>query len=310
MSGTSELLERAEHVGHAGHDGGHGPQGKGPTRAIGVTMAALGVTLALCAALVGMQRTELIRTMVEQSNKVGLFHTEVVKFRVAEADYEILKSITPKKEEIAKMEKTLREKRVASGREDDEDTAELKDLIASSTEDIADLVTPDPEEVTRLRGLAKRYERDMKEAREDAEAYDLKVEAHREAAEGYEHAQLAAEIGIVVASVALLLGSRMAWLMALLIGAGSFGLGGYTYGHSRSQLAAAQAKIDKAAKNAVELEEEDEKDEQAAEAKEVGKPKEEPKAAASQEKGEEKPKAPPVRSASAKGKAPDPLDRR
>ncbi len=282
MSAASELLERAEHVGHAGHEG-HGPEGggggdhghgkAGPSRAIGVTMAVLGVALALCAALVGMQRTELISTMVEQGNKVGLFHTETMKFRVAEADYEILRALTPKRDELAKIEKTLRNKRAPSGHEDDEDTAELKDLIASSVEDLADLLTPDAEEVTRLRKLAKRYERDMKEAREDAEAYDLKIEAHREGAEGYERAQLAAEIGIVVASVALLMGSRRIWLIALLFGALCFGQGGVTFARTASRLGAADAKIAAAAKNAIELEEEDEKeeaDEEAKEAKEGG----------------------------------------
>ena len=43
--------------------------------------------------LVGSQRTELIKTMVEQSNKWGIYQAESTKFRVIEADGEILHAI-------------------------------------------------------------------------------------------------------------------------------------------------------------------------------------------------------------------------
>ncbi|MEO8800799.1 MAG: hypothetical protein ABI551_23110, partial [Polyangiaceae bacterium] len=64
MSGATELLEQMEHAGHAGHSGhGHGGGGGhdagGPGKAIGITMALLGVMLAFCAAMVGSERTEL-----------------------------------------------------------------------------------------------------------------------------------------------------------------------------------------------------------------------------------------------------------
>src|SRR5205814_5144893 len=139
MSGVNELAEKIEHMSH-GH-GGHGERGKASGTHIGITMAVLGVMLALCSALVGAQRTLLIESMVLQSTKWGVAQAESTKFRVIEADLELLKSISPKKEEIAKVETTLRGKRSRSGREDDEDTAEIKDLIASSTEDMADLLT-------------------------------------------------------------------------------------------------------------------------------------------------------------------------
>ena len=78
-------------------------------------MAVLGVMLALCAALVGSQRTDLISTMVEQSNKWGVYQSESMKFRVMEADYEILHALTPSKAEVAKFESALKDVRFAIG---------------------------------------------------------------------------------------------------------------------------------------------------------------------------------------------------
>src|SRR4029079_17894052 len=139
-------------------------------------------------------RTELIRTMVEQSTKWGIYQSETTKFRVIEGDLEVLKALTPSKEEAAQLDQTLRSKRASSGHADDEDTAELKDLIASSMDDMADLLAPDRSDVLTFENLAKRFAVDVKEAKEDAEAYEGAVRTHERASELYERAQLAAEI--------------------------------------------------------------------------------------------------------------------
>jgi hypothetical protein len=256
-----ELAEKIEHLSHEAH-GGHGghDSGKASGKHIGITMAVLGVMLAVSSAMVGGQRTELIATMVQQSNRLGLYQSETTKFRVVEADVEMLKSISPKPDEIKKVEETLRAKRAPSGRVDDEDTAELKDLIASATEDMADLLTPDPEEVHRFQKLARKYERDMKDAKEDAEAYDGAIEAHQEAAESYEWAQLAAEVGIVVASIALLLSNRAIWLAAVALGLGCAGTLGVTFAHTKAEVSRAEEKIRAASENVVKLEADDEDD--------------------------------------------------
>jgi hypothetical protein len=260
-----ELAEKIEQVAHGGHGGHGGEGGKASGTYVGITMAVLGVMLALCSALVGAQRTLLIETMVMQSTKWGVAQAESTKFRVIEADLELLKSISPKKEEIAKVEVTLRGKRRSSGKADDEDTAEIKDLIASATEDMADLLTPDPEEVKRFGKLARTYDKDRREAKEDAEAYDGAIEAHQEAAEHYEWAQLAAEVGIVVASIALLLGSRAVWGASIVLGLGCAGVLGVTFLQTRTAVAAAEDRIKKAAENELELEkDDDEADEPAA----------------------------------------------
>lgn len=227
------------------------------TKPIGVTMAILGVALAICSSMVGSNSTDLIRTMVDQSNKIGFYHTETMKFRVAQGNYELLKSITPKPDEVREVEQTLRNKRKPSGSLDSEDTAELKDLIASSTEDMADFLTPDPEETAKFRKIAKDYERDMRDAKEDAEAYDLEIETHREASASWHRAQLLAEIGIVVAAVALLTASRRIWAVAIVCGVACAALSGYTFAHTRAQLAIAESKIKDAAQSAVKLEADD-----------------------------------------------------
>lgn len=259
MSAIEEIKEHIEHAAHAGH-GGHDPHKSGVGKPIGVTMALLGVMLAVCAALLGSERTELIRTTVEQSNKFGVYQAETMKYRVMEADHELLRAMSPKPAEIKKVQDTLRNKRKASGKEDSEDTAELKDLIASATEDLAELLTPDATDKDRFRRMALRYKHDMAEAKEDAEAYDLMIRAHEEGAEGYERAQLAAEIGIVVASVALLLSSRGVWVISMLLALSCAGLGGMTYSHTHAQIAVAEQKIKDAVAHAIEIEKDDASD--------------------------------------------------
>jgi Flp pilus assembly protein TadB len=252
------LHEIAEHIEHAAHGSGGGHGGSGVARYIGITMALLGVMVAFCSAMVGAQRTELIKALVEQSTRMGTYQTETMKFRAMTANSELLKALSPAQDEIKKIETTLREKRRASGKGDDEDTAELKDLISSSVEDLADLLTPDHEVIRDFGRVAKTYERDMKEAKEDADSYDKMIEARGEAAEGYERALLAAEIGIVIASVALLLGNRMVWAVSLVLAVTCIGTAGYTFQAARHNVAAAQDKIQKASDNVIQLEKDDE----------------------------------------------------
>ena len=261
MSGATELLEQMEHAGHAGH-GGHGHEGgdKGSGRAIGITMALLGVMLAFCAAMVGSERTELISTMVEQANKWGIYQSETTKFRVITGDLEILSALVPSKAEEDQLDATLRSKRSASGKADDEDTAEIKDLVASSLDDLADLLTPDQNDIKHFAKLAKVYENDVKEAKEDAEAYELSVKAHQRAAELYERAQLSAEIGIVIASVALLLASRKVWYIALVCGAIGASTIAYTAVTTHQLLGQAEDAIAEAAKRETVLETDEESD--------------------------------------------------
>ena len=260
MSEAKDFLEHMEHAGHSGHGEGHGDHGggKGPGKQIGITMALLGVMLALCAALVGSHRTELIATTVEQGNKWGLYQAESMKFRVMEADLELLKALTPNKDEEKRLDATLRAKSANPGKPDSEDTAEIKDLVASAVDDLADLLTPDQGEEARFAKIAKKYEHDMKEAKEDAESYEPAIEAHFSASEWYERAQLLAEVGIVVASIALLMASRKVWMLSVLLGAGGFAIVCFTFVKTRSALHKAEEHIAEAMKRSEAIEEDDE----------------------------------------------------
>ena len=200
-----EILEKMEEAGHAasgghGHGGGHAPGG--PGKQIGITMAILGVMLAFCAAMVGSERTDLIKATVEKSNIWSLYQAESTKYRVMQADLEMLHALTPSKAELAKFEEKMAAvKRTGGGKGDDEDTTEIKEAIHVATMELADVLTPDQEDEDRIGGLAKRYRSDMAEAKDDAEAFDAVIHAHHEASEWYERAQLCAEIGLVIASI-------------------------------------------------------------------------------------------------------------
>ena len=69
------------------------------------------------------------------------------------------------------------------------------------------------------------------------------IDAHFDAAEGYEHAQLVAELAIIIASLAVLLNSRTAWLVSIGIGAVCLALMGYTFVTSKSAIAENHRKV-------------------------------------------------------------------
>ena len=69
------------------------------------------------------------------------------------------------------------------------------------------------------------------------------IDAHFDAAEGYEHAQLVAELAIIIASLAVLLNSRMAWLVSVGVGVLCLALMGYTFVTSRSAIAENHEKV-------------------------------------------------------------------
>src|ERR1700682_2752456 len=76
MPGAHEKLERAEHAAH-----GEGHQGNS-NKLFGVTMALIGVLIAFCSAMVGSERNELTRTMIEQTQAHADFTAASTKFRL------------------------------------------------------------------------------------------------------------------------------------------------------------------------------------------------------------------------------------
>ena len=199
MSEAMEALEHAEHASHAAHGGDHG---KAPAKLIGLTMALIGVMIAFCAAMVGGERNELTRTMIEQTQANSDASSASIKFRLI----------------MLELEKQRGLGAVAAGGS------------ASSV-------------LPRFMALYGDYAKERKFSKDWADSYDPMIQAHFEGAEGYEHAQLIAEIGIVLASLGVLLSSRSAWLVSLVFAAVCVVQLGRTFAHTRHEVDEASEKV-------------------------------------------------------------------
>ena len=76
--------------------------------------------------------------------------------------------------------------------------------------------------------------------------YEPLIEAHFDAAESYERAQLIAEIGIVLASLAVLLASRLAWLLSVLVAVGCIVQLGGAWVHTRQVVEQSEVQVQRA----------------------------------------------------------------
>jgi uncharacterized membrane protein len=174
-------LEHAEHVAHSAH-GGHGTPGKSDKLGtyIGVTMAILGVLLAVCSALVGSERTVLVQKLVEQQNAHAKYQAQDVKHRVA--------------------------------------------FLALSQVHAVAFATAVPvvkkEAILSMASSVQRYLAESVAAKDWTVSYDSVIKVHMEAQEEFEHGLLLAEIGIVIASIALLMKRREVWIVSLVLGVG------------------------------------------------------------------------------------------
>src|SRR5262249_44411381 len=151
---------------------------------IGLTIALIGVLIAFCAAMVGSEQNRLTRTMTEQTQANSDYSGASTKLRLVMDDLENLR-------------------------------------IRSSPESMATEPLPD---LKRFLQLYLDYRRERDFAKKWADTYQPAIEAHFDAAEGYHNAQLFAEIGIVVASLAVLLSNRTAWVLSVLLGVISIGV--------------------------------------------------------------------------------------
>jgi Domain of unknown function (DUF4337) len=116
-------------------------------------------------------------------------------------------------------------------------------------------------DMLHMADAVERYANESKLAKEWVRAYDPEVEAFTEAQEEYELAQLMAEFGIVLASVALLLKRRIPWLLAIGLGVVAVGTVGATWRHVRHTVHAAEEKIEESEKAYRELRAEGKTDE-------------------------------------------------
>jgi hypothetical protein len=269
MANAHETLEHAEHAAHAGHGGKTGTY-------IGLSMAVLGVLLAFCSALVGAERTELIKTMVEQQNAHSKYQAQNTKHRMvltqlltahstmvtpaeaAEADAELdalakkaaaqaapppVDAKAPGSPAAPTMPAVAKPAAPAAAAADG-NTALLIEGLKIVTRRITDSLAPQKEDVRSLVGLAKKYETERDAAKEWSESFDEAVEAHTESAERYEWGQLAAEVGIVIASIALLMSSKKIWSASLVLGVLAIGIVAHTRMTIHTHLVEAEHKIE------------------------------------------------------------------
>ncbi len=256
MSGPTELLEQMEHAGHAG--GGHGDahgdaQGHGSVgKHIGISMACLGVLLAFCSALVGGTRTELVKTMVEQTTAQAKYQAQAIKYRVVVTQLQALVAGLPRPAELAAADASFArlEAEADTAPKDPKPVSESPRVpsptagLRLATRQMVDLLAPSKDALLKSATLVHNYRLERDAASDWIDSFDTVIRAHTEAGEHYEWAQLCAEVGIVIASIALLFSSRKVWSIALALGAVAVGILGWTYTTTRAELREAEHRIE------------------------------------------------------------------
>ena len=197
-----DLHEHIEHAAHEGHDkqgASHLPQ------FIGITIAILGVVMALCSAQVGAARTELIATMVEESAAKSKYTAVSNKYRNLQAQLQQLHAAMP---DLAFRKKKNDELKALDAEVQNSDTKKSIKAAELNADKILDTVTPTEKDVMRFLALIERTREENEGAKHWSESYRDAVKVHENTADRFELAMLAAEIGIVIASVGLLLSKQ------------------------------------------------------------------------------------------------------
>ena len=205
MGHATKSLEHAEHIGHAAH-GRDGGHGHGGSD------SRLPMWIGITMAVLGVM-------LASAAAKVGGERAELVKALV---DQQHAHSKYQSQDIKHRMSVLL-----------------LRQMHATEK-----LGSCDPKDMILLAASVDRYAGESKAARSWVEAYEPAVAAHTLAQEEYELAQLAAEFGIVIASIALLLRSRVPWILSLLLGITAMGIFVKTYRHVHHELHAAEHQIE------------------------------------------------------------------
>jgi hypothetical protein len=219
---VAEHLEHASHIGHAGGHGGHGHDekpGNNLGRRIGISMAILGVLLALCSAMLGTARSQLSASMVSQNNAAAEFQSASTKYRVLMSQLQMQHALLPTDPQaLVNAEKKIAELATANAGKDWAAVVEIERLEFAK---VLNTITPSPADSIRMVGLARTYDTEKETAKDWRDSYQGAISAHEHAEHHFEWALLAAEFALVICSVALLLQSRAFWFAALALGATS-----------------------------------------------------------------------------------------
>ena len=97
-------------------------------------------------------------------------------------------------------------------------------------------------------GWVEKKDNEREVAKKWTGSYEDEIHAFAEATEHYEWGQLCAEFGIVLASIALLLNSRLSWSGSMIMGVASASIIAWTYTGSHAELTKAGNEIEEAKK--------------------------------------------------------------
>jgi hypothetical protein len=127
-------------------------------------------------------------------------------------------------------------------------TAATQESARALGRGLTTLLTPNKADAVTLANTVDRYLQESRAAKEWVEAYDPMIKAHTEAQEHYETGQVLAEMGIVIASIALLLHRRLAWFLSLALGLAAFAAIGNTYLHTSHVVHDAEHRVEELGK--------------------------------------------------------------
>ncbi|MBF0543987.1 MAG: DUF4337 family protein [Candidatus Riflebacteria bacterium] len=267
MENPTEILEQMEHAAHAGGHDHHEPENstdhgrrtadRFPTY-VGITMAMLGVLLAFSAAKVGGERTELVKTMVEQQHAHAKYQAQDIKHRTAVISLrQIHATLAPGALELfeGQLKKIEEESMVEVKKNPGAEVGVTTAIRATRLvgKNLLEKFPPRKDDMLLLGRTINRYYAESQAAGEWVDSFNPVVKAHLEGQESYEQAQLFAEIGIVIASIALLLRVRIAWIASILLGILSLGTMGKTYAELSKELKPSAEKVEELGKSYREL---------------------------------------------------------
>jgi Domain of unknown function (DUF4337) len=244
------LHEHMEHAAHADHHAHHAhpadDHAKSFGRHIGITMAILGVLLALCSAMLGGARNKLISTMIEHTAVGTQYQAVSTKHRTLMAQLQQLHALLPENSgSFDQAEKQIESIEQASS---GQPALPMIKVARLETAKILNTVTPTASDVLRFVKIVREYDAERKHAEHWNESFADAIVAHEHASEHYEWALLCAEFGIVISSIALLLLNRKAWYAAVALGAVALILVVWTTVSYHGVLGKAEAKIEEAKK--------------------------------------------------------------
>jgi hypothetical protein len=168
--------------------------------------------------------------MVEENGAKARYLTVSSKYRTLQAQLQQLHAAMPDPELLAKKNEQLKdlEAEVKSP-----ETLQGIKANAMQTDKILNTVTPTQSDVLRFLALTDRIREEADAAKEWSESYHDAVQLHGNTAERFEIALVTVEIGIVIASVGLLLAKRVrfalaAWILAIVLGVLGLGVAATT----------------------------------------------------------------------------------